>query len=301
MSTLHIPFRHDHVGSFLRPARLKDARIRYEAGSISAEQLKQIEDEEIAALIEKQKQAGCLVITDGEFRRSYWHLDFMWGFQGIQKIELDHGYFFHGEETTPGSIEVIGKISGEDHPFVEHDFLLTAVFGGVITGLGTGLLLLCHATTGGTDTVAVLLHKRALRHVSIAVLLQVLDGIIVAAGIPVFGIVCAAYAVIAVFCLGKVSDGIVAGVHYSKIAYVISDRKDEIAKVIMDRLGRGVTDIRATGMYTGARKDILFCVVSPKEIVEVKEIAAAIDPRAFIIITDAKEVRGEGFAEHEQD
>ena len=120
MSTLHIPFRHDHVGSFLRPARLKDARIRYEAGSISAEQLKQIEDEEIAALIEKQKQAGCLVITDGEFRRSYWHLDFMWGFQGIQKIELDHGYFFHGEETTPGSIEVIGKISGEDHPFVEH-------------------------------------------------------------------------------------------------------------------------------------------------------------------------------------
>ena len=120
MSTLHIPFRHDHVGSFLRPVRLKDARIRYEAGSISAEQLKQIEDEEIAALIEKQKQAGCLVITDGEFRRSYWHLDFMWGFQGIQKIELDHGYFFHGEETTPGSIEVIGKISGEDHPFVEH-------------------------------------------------------------------------------------------------------------------------------------------------------------------------------------
>ena len=187
------------------------------------------------------------------------------------------------------------------HPFVEHDFLLTAVFGGVITGLGTGLLLLCHATTGGTDTVAVLLNKRALRHVSIAVLLQVLDGIIVAAGIPVSGIVCAAYAVIAVFCLGKVSDGIVAGVHYSKIAYVISDRKDEIAKVIMDRLGRGVTDIRATGMYTGARKDILFCVVSPKEIVEVKEIAAAIDPRAFIIITDAKEVRGEGFAEHEQD
>lgn len=93
MSTLHIPFRHDHVGSFLRPTRLKDARIRYEAGSISAEQLKQIEDEEIAALIEKQKQAGCLVITDGEFRRSYWHLDFMWGFQGIQKIELDHGYF----------------------------------------------------------------------------------------------------------------------------------------------------------------------------------------------------------------
>lgn len=185
-------------------------------------------------------------------------------------------------------------------PFIDHDILLTALFGGVITGVGTGMLLLCHATTGGTDTVAVLLHKSLLRHISIAILLQVLDGIIVIAGISTFGIVCAAYAVIAVFCLGKVSDGIVAGVHYSKIAYVISDKKDEIAAEIMSRLERGVTDICATGMYTGDRKDILFCVVSPKEIVEVKEIAAEIDPRAFVIITDAREVRGEGFSEHEK-
>ena len=120
MSTLHLPFRYDFVGSFLRPERLKDARARYEAGTISQEQLTQIEDEEITELIRKQKQAGYPVITDGEFRRSYWHLDFMWGFHGIRKIELDHGYLFHGEETTPGSIAAVGKISGEDHPFVEH-------------------------------------------------------------------------------------------------------------------------------------------------------------------------------------
>lgn len=71
-------------------------------------------------LIEKQKRAGYHAITDGEFRRSYWHLDFMWGFAGIDEIELDHGYYFQGEETTHGSIRVSGKISGENHPFVEH-------------------------------------------------------------------------------------------------------------------------------------------------------------------------------------
>ncbi|MEY8338162.1 YitT family protein [Lachnospiraceae bacterium 62-35] len=184
------------------------------------------------------------------------------------------------------------------YPFFSDDLLLTALFGGVITGIGTGLLLLCHATTGGTDTMAVLFHKR-MRHISIAQILQVLDGMVVIMGVSVFGIVCAGYAVMAVLSMGKVSDWIVAGIHYSRLAYIISDKREEIAAVIMDKLGRGMTDIRATGMYTGDRKDILFCAVSPKEIIEVKEITAAIDPRAFIIITDAREVRGEGFMEHE--
>lgn len=115
-----IPFRYDHVGSFLRPARLKQAREKFRAGIISAAELKQVEDEEITRLIQNQKSAGYHVITDGEFRRSYWHLDFMWGFHGIDEIELDHGYYFHGEETTHGSIELKGKIRGEDHPFVDH-------------------------------------------------------------------------------------------------------------------------------------------------------------------------------------
>ena len=114
------PFRYDLVGSFLRPADLKKARADYAESRITAEELTAIEDQEITKLIADQKAAGYHVITDGEFRRSYWHLDFMWGFQGIEHIELDHGYFFHGEETTHGSIAISGKISGEDHPFVEH-------------------------------------------------------------------------------------------------------------------------------------------------------------------------------------
>ncbi len=118
--TLRAPFRFDIVGSFLRPARLKEARAQFARGEIAALDLKQVEDEEIAKLIEKQKAAGLHTLTDGEFRRSYWHLDFFWGLQGITHIELDHGYFFHGEETTKGTAIVTGRISGEDHPFVEH-------------------------------------------------------------------------------------------------------------------------------------------------------------------------------------
>lgn len=120
MNELQAPFRYDYVGSFLRPAALKAAREQWRAGQLSAQALAQVEDAEIAKLIAKQKAAGYHVITDGEFRRSYWHLDFMWGLQGIQEIELDHGYYFHGEETTHGSAEVVGKISGQAHPFVEH-------------------------------------------------------------------------------------------------------------------------------------------------------------------------------------
>lgn len=120
MNNLTAPFRFDFVGSFLRPEPLKQARLDHENGILSQAQLKAVEDQAICDLVAKQKAAGYHVITDGEFRRSYWHLDFMWGFNGIERIELDHGYFFHGEETTHGSIKVTGKISGENHPFVEH-------------------------------------------------------------------------------------------------------------------------------------------------------------------------------------
>lgn len=114
------PFCFDIVGSFLRPEKIKEARKLYEEKRINSEELTRVEDQEIEKLIMKQKEAGLSVITDGEFRRSYWHLDFMWGLQGIEHVELDHGYFFHGEETTHGSIKLTGKISGENHPFVEH-------------------------------------------------------------------------------------------------------------------------------------------------------------------------------------
>jgi len=116
----YAPHRADIVGSFLRPEKLKEARLLFSKGEIGANELKDLEDKLIEELILKQKAHGLKVITDGEFRRAYWHLDFMWGFNGVKKIELEHGYKFHGEETAKGSIKLVEKISGENHPFVEH-------------------------------------------------------------------------------------------------------------------------------------------------------------------------------------
>ena len=119
-SETNAPFRCDIVGSFLRPDVLKQARADFEAGTIDAAQLKTVEDIAIRDLVAKQKAAGLKVITDGEFRRSYWHLDFMWGFHGIERRTSREGYQFHDEETTADTAVVTGPITGENHPFVEH-------------------------------------------------------------------------------------------------------------------------------------------------------------------------------------
>lgn len=114
------PFRFDNVGSFLRPAELKDARKRFAAGDISWEKLNSVEDASIEDLISKQKEVGLGAITDGEFRRSWWHLDFMWGLHGVEKKDIDSGYQFKDEETRAETARLSGKISGEGHPFIGH-------------------------------------------------------------------------------------------------------------------------------------------------------------------------------------
>lgn len=114
------PFRYDIVGSFLRPEKLKKARKAYNESLISVTDLKEIEDEAIIDLIKKQEAAGLNAVTDGEFRRSWWHLDFFFGLQGIEFFVPERGYQFHGEETRPGTVTVTGKIKGEKHPFVDH-------------------------------------------------------------------------------------------------------------------------------------------------------------------------------------
>ena len=128
-SITNAPFRCDIVGSFLRPDVLKQARADFNAGIIDAAQLKTVEDVAIRDLVAKQKAAGLKVVTDGEFRRSYWHLDFMWGLQGIERRTSREGYMFHDEETTADTAVVTGPISGEKHPFVEHFKFVQALAG----------------------------------------------------------------------------------------------------------------------------------------------------------------------------
>ncbi len=114
------PFRYDVVGSFLRPQALKQARKAFHKGTLTQAQLTAVEDDCIRALVEKEMELGLHSVTDGEFRRSYWHLDFMWELDGIDHVELDHGYFFHGEETRADSARVCGKIKFSSHPFIDH-------------------------------------------------------------------------------------------------------------------------------------------------------------------------------------
>lgn len=121
MSTLHTPFRYDFVGSFLRPDQLKQARADFEAGTITKEQLTAVEDDCIRDLITKTKALGYHVITDGEFRRSTWHLDFMWGFEGIvHEKTVEGNTTFDAEAAMIDDTFLVGKISVKNHPFVEH-------------------------------------------------------------------------------------------------------------------------------------------------------------------------------------
>ena len=121
MSNLQTPFRYDFVGSFLRPEKLKKARRQFDEGKIDAAALKEVEDEAITELVSKIKELGYHVITDGEFRRATWHLDFMWGFDGIGHTPTKTGLPFHGEAAMVDDTYIVGKIglTGE-HPFVEH-------------------------------------------------------------------------------------------------------------------------------------------------------------------------------------
>jgi 5-methyltetrahydropteroyltriglutamate--homocysteine methyltransferase len=115
------PFRADHVGSLLRPAALHEARAKHAKGEISAAELKAIEDREIERVIKKQEEVGLQSITDGEFRRSWWHLDFLWGFNGVEKHIMDSGIAFVGVTTRNEGVKVTGKLGvAGPHPMVEH-------------------------------------------------------------------------------------------------------------------------------------------------------------------------------------
>lgn len=121
------PFRADIVGSFLRPQALKKARRKFERREISAGELREIEDAEIVKLVEKQQAIGLQAVTDGEFRRSWWHLDFMWGLEGVEKRSIEKGYQFQGVETRAETASLTGKIRFGGHSMLkDYQFLRTA-------------------------------------------------------------------------------------------------------------------------------------------------------------------------------
>src|SRR5215468_11179961 len=114
------PFRADHVGSLLRPAALKQARAKRAAGTISAEELKAVEDREIERLVKRQEEIGLQLATDGELRRSWWHFDFYAGLDGVELYEASHGIAFVGVTTKSQALRVVGRIAFSGHPQIDH-------------------------------------------------------------------------------------------------------------------------------------------------------------------------------------
>jgi uncharacterized membrane-anchored protein YitT (DUF2179 family) len=180
------------------------------------------------------------------------------------------------------------------YTFIENNILLAAIFGGALQGVGMGLVFSTKATTGGTDMVGAVI-QNYLRQFSVAKIMMVIDAIIVIVGGYVFGIERALYAIITIVVVNRIADAIIEGVKFAKAAYIITDKYEEVSHAIMHEVDRGLTGIYAKGMYTGRDRYLLFCVVTKKELVHLKEIVGKIDENAFIIVSDAREVMGEGF------
>lgn len=174
------------------------------------------------------------------------------------------------------------------------DLLLPALFGGAGLGVGIGLVLRAGGTTGGTDMLASII-KFKHSAFPITKLMLVIDGTIILCGFFIFGQEKAMYAIISVFVTSKIIGNIIEGVHYAKAAFIVSSKSEIISKEIMEKIPRGVTGLKATGMYSKEDKEMLYVVVSQKEITRLREIIQEIDPRAFVTIADVKEVLGEGF------
>ncbi len=177
----------------------------------------------------------------------------------------------------------------------EEDFLMASLLGGALNGVGLGLVFSVGSSTGGTDLLSTLLHP-LFPVMRIANILGIVDGLIVVAGMLIFGIRTALYSIVAVFVTSKIMDGVTAGMRYAKVLYIISDESHQIADIIMNQLQRGVTALRGSGMYSGQEKQILMCVVSRREAVSMVKYVREVDERAFVIVADAREVMGEGFS-----
>ncbi len=185
-------------------------------------------------------------------------------------------------------------------PTYQGDMVLVSIFGGIFVGTGAGMVLRAMSSTGGTDLAAALLHKMK-PHISVSKGIFALDATIILLGLATFGPEKAMYAGISIFVSSRCVGMILEGLSFSKAAFIISDYSDEIAAALLNEAQRGVTAFLGKGMYTKNEKEILLCVFSQKEITLVKSIIMNIDRNAFLLLTDVKEVLGEGFQKIERE
>ncbi len=184
-------------------------------------------------------------------------------------------------------------------PQIKIDLFLSALFGGVVTGIGLGIVFYMEASTGGTDILARVL-KRVMRNFPIGKLVMMVDiTVIVLTGVVFQDIENAMYSGITLFVSTILIDQVVYGLDYSKVAWIISDQYELIAEKIDATLNRGITLINAKGFYMRKEKSILLCAIKRRQLAELKELIHSIDPDAFVILQDAHQVLGDGFKRYD--
>ena len=175
------------------------------------------------------------------------------------------------------------------------DMMIASIFGGVLVGIGVGLTVLKDASTGGSDFAAIMLHKK-IPYISVATFILIIDAtIIITSGIVFHDYTIMFYSVLSLYISTKVTDLILVRGDFAKSVYVISKESEEISKSIMSGLVRGVTGIYSKGLYNSNDRMMLLCVVKSPELPKLIEIVKKIDKNAFVIVSEAREVLGEGF------
>lgn len=176
-----------------------------------------------------------------------------------------------------------------------NDLLLASIFGGVIMGLGIGIVFRSGGTTGGSDTLGLLLNRK-FPGIGISQFMLMIDSmVVIGSGIVTKSIEIPLYSIIVLYISSRVIDVVLNGLGYAKAVHIISNEPEKIGKSILENLNRGVTVLKGKGFYTGKDREVLLCIIGRSQIVKLKDLVDEIDKRAFIMVTDATEVLGEGF------
>jgi len=182
-------------------------------------------------------------------------------------------------------------------PPITTDRFLASIYGGVIIGIGTAIILKVGSSTGGTELVANLI-KTYNPYISISRYLIIIDIIIVSLNVVFLGhIEIGLYSAITIYLYGKLVDIMFEGIYFTKLLIIISDKNEEIASAIVNEVKRGVTGLYGKGMYKNKDKLVLICAASRRDVYKIKDLARRIDKRSFIVVANAREVLGKGFKE----
>ncbi len=222
-------------------------------------------------------------------------------FLGIKILGPKFGFkTILGMVLTSVFMDILTNIFGEDDPLLLKDeLLLSCIFGGIVIGLGLGLIFRSRATSGGSDIIAMIFAKYT--KLPLGQLLMLVDSVIVLIGLIVFkDWKIPLYSWIVIYITGKVIDIILDGINYDKALFIISDKHEEIGQCILKNLDRGGTYFKSEGLFSGQPKNVIFTVITRRELTTLENMIQLIDPKAFLTVMNTSEILGEGFKSLEE-